>query len=331
MKASTAAERVQQIARGFEFEPHRIRFDQTGRYDEPLDREFPFLVKLFKMRTNGPTWHERLELFIPVDDQITMRTGDRLVKLAPGEIMIVDNLKLHIALAAPGATPRAIVISFLPEFVYSLGSPSHDYFCLGPFSALKDNRVQLVRESPALAEMHGILARLLRCYFDREGYYQIGCKAYFLELLYQLVRYFATGEPDAAALKRQQELNVRLKPVLDYVAVHHAETIALAKAASLAHLSVSQFLKLFKRVAGMTFVSYVTHVRLSHAVRLLKETSLTIAEVAHEVGFSDQSYFDRRFKGAFHQTPRVFRQHLRHAEIVQKKGDILLGANFGAP
>jgi AraC-like DNA-binding protein len=60
-------------------------------------------------------------------------------------------------------------------------------------------------------------------------------------------------------------------------------------------------------VAGRSFVSYLTHVRLSRSVRLLKESCLTIAEVAYQVGFSDQSYFDRRFKAAFDQTPRDFR------------------------
>ena len=75
----------------------------------------------------------------------------------------------------------------------------------------------------------------------------------------------------------------------------------------MAKMSVPQFIKLFKKVAGTTFVSYVTHVRLARAVRLLKGSSLTIAEVASEVGFTDQSYFDRRFKKAFQRTPRDFR------------------------
>ncbi len=326
MKTPSCAERIQRLADLHEFEPHRIRFDQTGRYDEPLDREFPFLIKLFNMRTNGPTWHERLELFIAVDDHITMRTGDRLIKLAPGEIMIVDNLKLHIALAAPGTTPRAIVVSFLPEFVYSLGSPSHDYFSLGPFYAHRHNRLQIVRESPELVEMHGVLGHLLRCYVERGAYHQVGCKAYFLALLYHLVRYFAGDGPDAGELTRQREVAARLKPVLEHVAAHYAESIPLGRATTLARMSVSQFLKTFKKSAGMTFVDYVTHVRLSHAVRLLRESSLTIAEVANEVGFSDQSYFDRRFKRAFRQTPRAFRQQAQGEEIVQKKSEILLGA-----
>jgi AraC-like DNA-binding protein len=32
-----------------------------------------------------------------------------------------------------------------------------------------------------------------------------------------------------------------------------------------------------------------------------------VAEIAAEVGFADQSYFDRRFKQAFGMSPRQFR------------------------
>jgi AraC-like DNA-binding protein len=48
-------------------------------------------------------------------------------------------------------------------------------------------------------------------------------------------------------------------------------------------------------------------VRLSNAARLLNETALTIVEIANEVGFSDQSYFDKQFKRAFGCSPKQFR------------------------
>ena len=73
-------------------------------------------------------------------------------------------------------------------------------------------------------------------------------------------------------------------------------------------MSVPQFVRQFKRLAGMSFITYLTNVRLSRAVRLLNESCQTIAQIACEVGFSDQSYFDRRFKEAFGQTPRDLRR-----------------------
>ena len=90
--------------------------------------------------------------------------------------------------------------------------------------------------------------------------------------------------------------------------------VTLRQGASIAKLRPPQFMKLFKKVAGTTFVSYVTLVRLSNAVPLLKETSLSIRDVAKQVGFADQSYFDRRFKSAFEQTPTAFRSKYANGE-----------------
>ena len=293
------------------FEPHRLRLDESGRYDEMLDQEFPFLIKLFRLSHDDFTpihsWHERLELFIPVDGKVSMLMGERRVDIGPGELLVVENMKLHRILDIPGLNARVVVISFMPNFVYSLGSPSHDYFFLLPFYTNVGHRLQIVRDAPLLADIHQIVARLIKCYFERTAYFQIGCKAYCLELLYILAEFFRAADFRYSELVRQQERSAKLKPVLEFVDQHFAERIALKQAASVAKMSVPQFIKLFKKVAGTTFVSYVTHVRLSRAVRLLKESSLTIAEVASEVGFADQSYFDRRFKKAFQRTPRDFR------------------------
>jgi AraC-like DNA-binding protein len=307
------------VAAELPFEPHRIRLDETGRYDEALDREFPFVVRLFHFRhkdyTPGLTWHERLEILLPLDAVTKMRMGEQEVELQPGEILIVDNLRLHMTVDYPGFNSRVIVVSFLPEFVYSLGSPSHDYFFLLPFYFRPSDRPHVVRQnSPAPPQMHDAIGKLLRCYFGRSVYFEAGCKAHLLQLLFLLAQQFRSADFLRSELVRQQERATRLRPVFDYVSENFAENLTLKQGATLAGLSQPQFIKLFKRVAGMTFVSYVTHIRLSHAFRLLKESSLTIAEVAAQVGFSDQSYFDRRFKSAFGQVPSIVRKQMRGLE-----------------
>ena len=295
------------------FEPHRIRLDPTGHYEESFDREFPFIIKLFYFQhkdfTPGLTWHERLELYLPLDGISRMQMGTRRVELRPGELLVVDNLQLHTTVDFPGFDSRVIVISFLPEFVYSLGSPSHDYFFLLPFYPRTDSQTRVVRTGTStLPKIHHTLAQLLECYFSRESFYQAGCKAYFLELLFVLAQHFRASEFLRSELIRQQERAARLKPVFDFISSRYTEPITLNLGASLAKMSLPSFTRLFKKVAGMTFVSYVTHVRLSQALRLLRETSLTVAEVASQVGFSDQSYFDRKFRFAFGETPSSIRK-----------------------
>jgi AraC-like DNA-binding protein len=304
------------VARQLKFEAHEIGhlLDKSGRYEEQLDREFPFMIRLFVFRadnfTPGLTWHERLELFIPVDGDCALRMGDRVVELSGGDVLIVDNLKLHRTVDDPKLNTRVIVISFLPEFVYSLGSPLHDYTFLLPFYSKVEDHPHVLRRSESLAEpAFDALARLLECYFDSERgrYRQAGCKAYFLELLYLLAWHFRSTEVLKSEFMVQQALSLRLKEVFEFIRHRYSERITLAEAAALARLSKPQLTRIFKKVAGMSFVQYVNHVRLSHGARMLKETRQSVAEIASALGFSDQSYFDRQFRKSFGQSPREFR------------------------
>jgi hypothetical protein len=89
-------------------------------------------------------------------------TGDRWVKLGAGDLLIVDNLKLHTVIDAPGLNARVISIGFLPEFVYSLGSPSYDYYSLLPFLTHQAGERHVVRtDAPLYPTMVSTVADLL--------------------------------------------------------------------------------------------------------------------------------------------------------------------------
>lgn len=278
------------------------------------EEEFPLLIKLFhytsRRHTRGATWHERLELFVPLDGSARFRMGEQEVELRAGDLLVVDNLKLHQVVDFPGFDTRVVVISFAPEFVYSLGSPSHDYAFLLPFYSKLDRRPHVLRAgAPAADPAHAALARLLECYCGGSAlpFYQTGCKAFLLELLYHLAAHFRESEVLKWQFLKQRESSLRLKRLFDHIQAHPAEKLSLSAAARLAGMNPAQFMKTFKQVAGMTLVAYLNHVRLHHALPLLRETDRSIADIASSCGFSDQSYFDRRFKRAFGRTPKGFR------------------------
>lgn len=298
------------------FEPcivHRW-IDPTGRFDPPLDREFPFFVKLYTF-TDGlnpcpPNWHERLEIFVPVAGRGEFRIGDRLVPFVPGDVIVVDNKTLHRTERIAGRDRRAIVISFLPEFVYTLSSPVSDVLFLSPFYCQVLDVDPAVRAAhPARQPLHRSISHLLAAYAGArtQPLAQLACKAYLLEILYHLAQHFSFAESARVECLQQQRRARRLGALLDHLAGHYADRISVADAAMLVGMSESRFMRYFRESSGMTFVSYLTHIRLNHAVRLLRESDLNISEVGSAVGFSDQSYFDRQFRAAFRVTPREFR------------------------
>jgi len=298
------------------FEPHDIssQLDGRGNYAVELDGEFPLLIKLFRYtsrrHTRGATWHDRLELFLPLDGPARFRMGEQEVELQRGDLLVVDNLKLHHVVDFPGFDTRVVVISFLPEFVYSLGSPSHDYAFLLPFYSKLERRPHIMPASDAVAPaVHDALARLLECYFAgaKQPFHQAGSKAFLLQVLYHLAGHFRASEMLKWEFMRQQQRSLRLKKLFDHINARPAEKLPVSTAARLVGMSAPQFMKNFKQVAGMTLVAYLNHVRLANAARLLRETDRSIADIADATGFSDQSYFDKRFKRAFGRTPKEFR------------------------
>lgn len=299
------------------FEPHDIarQLDSRGRYELPLDKEFPFHITLFHFKSENFTpvwnWHERLELTMPLDGPVRMRMGELSVALEAGDFLVVDNLKLHNVEDFPGFNTRVVVMSFMPEFVYSPGSPACDYTFLLPFYAKREGHAHVLRATDELAApIYMAMCELLQRYFDTKGnlHYQSGCKASFLQILYQLTRRFQAAQVLRSEFVQHRQQVDRLARLFEHVRLNYAERITIEKATELVHMSPAQFMKVFKKVAGMTFIAHVTRVRISNAVQLLRETDLTIAEIAARTGFSDQSYFDRRFRQAFGKSPRAWRQ-----------------------
>lgn len=84
-----------------------------------------------------------------------------------------------------------------------------------------------------------------------------------------------------------------------------SEPVSLNKLADLACLSKYHLSRTFVRVTGMTISQYQTHLRICRAKTLLRQGK-QIAEVALELGFSDQAHFGHCFKRFTSQTPGRF-------------------------
>jgi AraC-like DNA-binding protein len=315
---------LRSACRGLQFVPQDIarQLDKRGHYELQLDKEFPFHVSLFQISSRYHTpianWHERLEVCLPLDGPARMRMAEQTVNLEPGDLLVVDNLKLHNLEDFPGFKTRLIAISFLPEFVYGSGSPTCDYAFLIPFYAKREGHPHVLRVTDDVAApVYLAMAELLQRYFRSKEvlYSQAGCKPSFLEILFQLTRKFQASEVLRSEYLQHRQQAERLARLFEYVRQNYAERISISQATQLVHMSQAQFMKVFKQVSGMTFIAHVTRVRIMNALQMLREMDMTIAEIAMKCGFSDQSYFDRRFRQAFGKSPREWRRSHAQAAI----------------
>ena len=293
--------------------------DGRGRFEYQMDRDFPFLIKFFSFSPLSHAfplnWHERLELFVPVQGEGRFRMGGQLLSFSPGDIIVVDNLKLHGISDFRGPKLHAVVISFMANLIYNLGSTMCDFIPLSPFYCKAKGLEPVLRSTDRLAgRAQGALSELLDCYSNSASgpEFQAGCKAYLLELLYHLARHFRSTELAHTEYAQRQQQSMLLGRLVAFLEEEYTRKVSVSEAAAVVEMTESQFMKFFKRATGMSFVTYVIHARLARAYELLlSREDFSIAEVASTVGFSDQSYFDRKFKDAFHQTPREVKSNKR--------------------
>jgi AraC family transcriptional regulator len=85
----------------------------------------------------------------------------------------------------------------------------------------------------------------------------------------------------------------QLRRLRDYVVAHLDEPIGVEALADIAGRSPFHFTRVFTRSVGMTPHRYVVHLRLQHALELVREGRSGLAEIAARTGFADQSHLSR--------------------------------------
>ena len=113
--------------------------------------------------------------------------------------------------------------------------------------------------------------------------------------------------------KRQpQGLHPRvMQRIHDYIQANLHDPIDLKTLAGIAHVSRFHFARMFKESAGVSAMAYLETQRMQRAVELMQRGDLPLGQIAVLTGYTDQSYFTKRFRLHRGLTPTAYLQQLR--------------------
>lgn len=95
-----------------------------------------------------------------------------------------------------------------------------------------------------------------------------------------------------------------------------SDELSLTKAAQMVNLSTHHLCKLFKQSMGLSFVEFVTKVRVEKACQLLRHSGRLVSEAGYEAGFQSLSQFNRAFKKLLGCSPTEYRgNHAREGHM----------------
>lgn len=97
--------------------------------------------------------------------------------------------------------------------------------------------------------------------------------------------------------------------IVSYIALNYTSKICVDDIAKFCLCSASHINHTFKKISGKSISRYTNELRIKKAKSLLKNTDLSISEIAAEVGFSETNYFTNTFKKYENISPSQYRKY----------------------
>lgn len=240
--------------------------------------------------------HPQAEMLYVFKGQAHLRISGQRVSLAPGDLCLCFPGIVHGYLAPENA--RTLMMIFSPELLPDFVHPLTHSFPQSPVIRREDlpSSVAVCMEE-IRREMGGVPdERALR------GYLQV--------ILARVI-------PQLALTSQQPEMPDIAYRIVEYLSVHFTESMALTDLAQALGVSKSHLSHTFSHRLGTNFRTYINTLRADHACALLRDTDLTITEIAYECGFENPRTFNRAFGECYSTTPSAFRQRMIH----KKRGE----------
>jgi AraC-like DNA-binding protein len=273
--------------------------------DVPQESSFKIWSHGYPFRT--VRWHFHPEYEIHLVTQTSGRSfiGDYIGVFEPGNLVLTGPYLPHnwISDVKPGelVEERGLVLQFTREFIAA---------CMANMPELRglEDLFSRARVGLEFAEGTGWAARpLLQALQEATGAERIGRFFKLLALLEAApARQLASRhyEPDSPRFLLQP-----LNHVIDHVANNLSGHIQASELAELSGFSPSAFSRAFKQHAGVSFVRYVTEMRINRACELLAKRNLSVTDICFQVGFNNVSNFNRHFLALKGMSPTRYRSH----------------------
>jgi AraC family transcriptional regulator len=292
--------RPDRTASYFELNPEKPSVSSRGRgwegVDVDLDRYHPF--------DNGEVTYDEHLIAIVTNPQVRMlhQTEDyRDEGVYQGGDLVISPSSQPVRWVL-GDSTDCLLLPIRPSFLQRVAMETME---------IDPARVQLVGRARARDPLIHQIARSLLAEVQAGG----PGERLFVEscsnlLALHLLRHYSTLARGPAHPPKGGLPGWRLRRAIDAIRDRLGEGVSLAEVAEAAGVSPSHFSTLFRRSTGFSPHQYLIHCRVERAKELIRsgDRSLSLAQVAAQAGFFDQSHLNRHFRRLVGITPSEFRK-----------------------
>lgn len=165
--------------------------------------------------------------------------------------------------------------------------------------------MELIQNDPQFYDNNPSLMRNIRKNKQRDLYARIESRGIIFLLL---ARFMRTAHP------KTYIHDERITKVLNHIRTHICEKPNIDVLADISCLSKDHLIRLFKKEIKITPLFYINKKKIEYAQLKLVTENVPVKEIAYQLGFDDQSYFNRLFRKMTGYTPMKYRKAYEHQE-----------------
>ena len=247
---------------------------------------------------DGFHWHQRAEFAYILEGECTITVGKEPHLCKPGDLIVVHSGEIHSFLTHGECD--IYVCTFDPQLLYRFLPEIKFVQSYIPRQALEDAGIA--------AEITSLFREIEQEQTRQETCYDMIAQADIIRMYSLLVRHFEKETlPERKILAKFSEFQA----VLQYITENYAENITLKSIADQLNYTPSYVSKLFVTYTGVNFKNYLDSFRIRHAIKQVKNTDLTIADIASNCGYNNI----RTFNNAFRRITGISPSEMRKANI----------------
>lgn len=247
-------------------------------------------------------WHDCIEIGYCLSGRGWFYFGDKQYEVRPGDVFVVNHLERHIAVSDPADPSTYLFVLFEMVAVEQIDPDLTLPFIYHPEQF--DNKIRA--EEPAAREIGTLMKSLWQEQKEKRTAYPKVMKSLLLLICSLLVRY---SREQRGQIPRDRVRKYRMiEPALRFIKQNYREDIQLGHVAKHLALSASRTRHLFYETLGEGFKTYLLHIRVNEAKRLLIHSPLPITDIYLQCGFQSTASFYRIFKKHTGMSPVEYRE-----------------------
>lgn len=265
---------------------------------------FPFTVIMSNDIDFLAHWHNDLEIVYVFEGSIRMGINSETRILKAGDMAICSSGDIHYY-DSKDSSSKIMMVIFNPSLIGFPGGWPLNVRLTSPFM---EKRIAIREEEVRINNrLSLILQELMDEYNQKLEYHEQVIIGLLHEWSGLILRHVPMDKINPQKDKRRITNMKIMQGVLEYLDVNYMHPITLADAARQANMSLFYFSRFFKSLSGMSYIAYLSNIRVNQAEQLLLTTDKSILDIALECGFTNIRTFNRVFKQIKQRTPSELR------------------------